>query len=90
MRQVLTSDAFETFSHASILDKAVFCLGQKQGMLVNDECSSWYSRVGDFLMSVWDRRKEILYGNGSVGEVRQSTPLESVRSMALSAMTIEK
>ena len=41
-------------------------------------------------MSVWDRRKEILYGNGSVGEVRQSIPLQSVRSMALSAMTFEK
>ena len=28
--------------------KAVFCLGEKQGMLVNDECSSWYNRVGNF------------------------------------------
>ena len=25
-------------------------------------------------MSVWDRRKEILYGNGSVGEVIQNNP----------------
>ena len=41
-------------------------------------------------MSVWDRRKEILYGNGSVGEVRQSTPLQSVRSMGLSAMMVEQ
>ena len=61
MKQVLTSEAFETFTHGSIFDKAVFCLGEKQGMLVNDECSSWYNKVGDFLMSVWDRRKEILY-----------------------------
>ena len=38
-------------------------------MLVNDECSSWYNEVGDFLMSVWNRREEILYGNGSIGEV---------------------
>ena len=30
---VLTFDAFEAFSHCSILDKALFCLGQKQGML---------------------------------------------------------
>ena len=25
-------------------------------------------------MSVWDRRKEILYGNGSIGEVSQNNP----------------
>ena len=88
-RVYLTSSAFEAFSHGSIFDKAVFCLGQKQGMLVNDECSSLNSRVGDFYMSVWDRRKEILYGNGSVGEVRQSTLLQSARSMALSARMVE-
>ena len=41
MKQVLTSEAFEAFIHGSIFDKAVFCLGEKQGMLVNDECSSW-------------------------------------------------
>ena len=61
MKQVLTSEAFEAFIHGSIFDKAVFCLGEKQGMLVNDECSSWYNKVGDFLMSVWDKRKEIFY-----------------------------
>ena len=89
LRQVLTLDALEAFNHGSILDKAVFCLGKKRGMLVNDECSSWYSRVGDCLMSVWDRRKEILYDSGSLGEVRQSTPLQSATSMALIAMTVE-
>ena len=26
----------------------LFCLGEKQGMLVNSECSSWYNRAGDF------------------------------------------
>ena len=30
--------------------KTAFCLGEKQGMLANDECSSWYNRVGDFLV----------------------------------------
>ena len=53
-------EAFEAFNYSSVFDKAVFCLGEKQGLLINDECSSWYNRVGDFLMSVWDRRKEIL------------------------------
>ena len=32
----------------NIFDKAVFCLGERQGMLVNNECTSWYNRVGDF------------------------------------------
>ena len=59
-RQVRTQDAFEAFRHGCIMDKAVFSLGQKQGMLVNDECSLWSNSVGDFLMSIWDRRKEIL------------------------------
>ena len=74
MKQILTPEAFEAFNHSSIFDKTVFCLGEKQGMLINDECSSWYNRVGDFLMSVWDRRKEILYGNGLVGEVNRNNP----------------
>ena len=36
------------FCHGCISDKVVLCSGDKQGMLVNNECSSWYSRVGDF------------------------------------------
>ena len=58
-------------------------------MLVKDERSSWYSTVVDFLMLVWDRRKEIMYGTGSIGQVRQSAPLQSARSMAWSAVTVE-
>ena len=27
-------------------------------MLVNDECSSWYNRVADFLISVWKGEKK--------------------------------
>ena len=42
-KQILTLEALKVFDHSSIVDKAVFCLGEKQGMLVNDECS-----VGDF------------------------------------------
>ena len=50
MKQVLTLEAFEAFNYSSIFDKAVFCLGEKQGTLINDECtcSPWYNRVGDF------------------------------------------
>ena len=36
----------------------LFCLGEKQGMLVNNECRSWYNRVGDFLLSVWEEREK--------------------------------
>ena len=43
-------------------------------MLVNNECSSWYNRVGDFLVSVWDRRKQLLYVNGSACMARQNNP----------------
>ena len=48
LKAVLPSDAFETFLHASNFVKTAFCLGEKEGMLVNDECSSWNNRVGDF------------------------------------------
>ena len=52
MKQILTPEAFEAINQSSIFDKAGFCLGEKQGMLVNNEYSSWYNGVGDFLMSV--------------------------------------
>ena len=68
MKQILTLEAFKAFNHSNISNKAVFCLGKKQGMKVNDERSSWCNRVGDISLSVWDRRKEILDSNGSVGE----------------------
>ena len=37
MKQVFTSEAFEAFMHGSIFDKTVFCLDEKQSMLVNDD-----------------------------------------------------
>ena len=74
MEQTLTLGAFKAFNHSRIFNKFVFCLGEEQGMLINDECSSWYNRVGNFLMSVWERREEILYGNGLVCEVNQNNP----------------
>ena len=40
--------AFEAFLYDSIFDITPFYLGEKQGMLVNDECSSWYNRIGNF------------------------------------------
>ena len=43
-----TSNVLEVFNHSSIFNNAVFCLGEKQAMLINDECSSWYNRVCQF------------------------------------------
>ena len=67
-------DEFEAFLRSSIFDKAVFCLGEEQGMLLNDEYSSWYNRVVNLLLSVWDRKKKILYGSGSSDYVSQTNP----------------
>ena len=92
LKQVLLPDAFEDFMHRSVLDKTVFCLGEKQGMIVNDDCSLWYNRVGDFLMLVWERRKENLYGKGSVCtciRFLRTTPLLSVKPMAIIVMAVE-
>ena len=71
MKQVLTLEAFEAFIRGSIFNKAVLRLCEKQGMLVNNECSSWYNKVGDLIILVWDWKKEILYSSGSIGEVDQ-------------------
>ena len=58
LKQVLAPKASEVlFKRSSIFDKAVFCLAEKQGMLMSDECRSWYNRGGDFLISVWNGRK---------------------------------
>ena len=43
LKQVLLLVAFEDFMHHSILDKMVFCLGEKQGMIAYDDCSPWYN-----------------------------------------------
>ena len=47
-KQILTLEAFEAFNYRGIFNKAVFCLGEEQGMLINDECRSWCNRVRDF------------------------------------------
>ena len=51
-----------------VYEKSTVCF------LVKDKCSSWYKRVGDFLVSVWDRRKEILYSNKSTYMAHQNNP----------------
>ena len=38
LKQLLLPDDFEALFHGSAFDKAVFCSGDKQDMLVRDEC----------------------------------------------------
>ena len=52
----------------------LFFIGEEQGMLVNNECSSWYDRVGDFLVSIWDRRKQVLYTDRSACMAGKNNP----------------
>ena len=59
LKQVLLPDAFEDFMHRRVFNKTVLCLGEKQGMIVNNDCSSWCNRVDDILMSIRERRKEL-------------------------------
>ena len=61
LKQVLSPDVFDAFLHSSVFDKVLFCLGERKGLLVNDECGSWYGRIGEFLMSMWGTKKQILY-----------------------------
>ena len=48
LKQFLSYDASDAFFRNSIFDKALFFLGKRNSLLVNNECSSWYSRVGSF------------------------------------------
>ena len=48
MKQILTPEAIKAFNYSSIFTNTVFCLGEKQGMLINNECSSWYNKVGNY------------------------------------------
>ena len=59
LREVLPLDTFRATFCGSLFDETTFCWREKQCMLVNDECSSWYNRVGTFVL-VRDRRKHNL------------------------------
>ena len=58
-------------------------------MLVNDDCRSWYNRVGNFLLSVWEERKKFYIVVDQQTSSIRPTPLLSARPMALSAMVVE-
>ena len=48
LKMVHPPGAFKIFFRGSIFHKTAIRLGEKEGMLVNDECSSWYNTVGNY------------------------------------------
>ena len=90
LKHVHLPDAFEAFLYCiRNFNKVVFCLGKKQGMLENDECTSWNNKVCNFCcwFGIEERRVHVLI-NQHAGSV-SSTPLQSVRSIALNPMAVE-
>ena len=76
--------AFGAFLHGSIFNITAVCLREKQRMLVNNECSSRYSRVGNFF------KHQFGIGEDSFCTwPDRTTPLQSAWSMVLSAITVE-
>ena len=74
LKQVLVSDVFEAFVLHSIFDDSI-CLGEKQGMVVNNDCGSWYNRIGNFDMGMMVRDWLIKFF--------RVNPLLSARPMAI-------
>ena len=72
LTQVLPQDAFEAFLHGSIFNKTVFCLGEKQGMLVK-------LGIGE--------KKFCMAMDQYVRSVKP-IPLQSARSTGLSAVVL--
>ena len=58
-------------------------------MIVNDDCSLWYNRVGDFLMSVWGEGRKFYMARDQLIRFLRTTPLLSARPMAIIAMVVE-
>ena len=73
---------FEAFLRGSIFDKAVFCLGAKQGTLVNNKCSFCYDRYSrHFRCQFGIEQKQFC--------MAVPTSLQSAGLMALSVKTVE-
>ena len=63
--------------------------GDKQGMLVNNECSSWCNRVPKFLYQFGIGQKKFYTAMDEHVQPDRTTPLHSAWLMALSAMTVK-
>ena len=88
LKTILPSDALKALLRDSIFVEIASFSTKMQGMWVNDECSLWYNRVGNF----W-HEFEIREQNTPTDQhvwCDKTTPfLRSVWSMALSVMTVE-
>ena len=67
----------------NIVVRNAFCLEEKQGMLVNDECSSWYNRIGNFLYQFLIGEKKFYMAMDQHARSDRTTPLQSAWLMAL-------
>ena len=66
-----------------------FALEEKQGVIVKGECSSWYKRVGDFYCEFGTGEKKLCMTMDQYVQPDRTTPLQSVRSIALSTIVVE-
>ena len=57
-------------------------------MLLNDECSSWYNRISDFVVSL-GKEEEISYGDESACEVRWTNFTTECKAYGTNAMVVE-
>ena len=77
------------FVHGSIFDTTAFCLREKQGMLVNDECNSWYSRVSSFSYQFGIGESSFGMSMAQHAWPDRAILLQSAWLMTLNAMTVE-
>ena len=88
LKHVLPLEAFNAFLCSSVFDKALFCLGEMRGMLVNNEHDLWYSRVGEFWCQFGIGERKFVWWSISLccwSDQHHSR----VRTMALSVMVVE-
>ena len=89
MKKALPLDTFEAFVYSSIIDKTPFCLEEKQGVLVNDTCSSEYNGVGDFKYQLEVGKNSFCTSTDQHAWPDGTNSLQDAWSMTLSAMTVE-
>ena len=70
--KVIFPDVFEAFLPSRIFNNTLFC-SRKNGILLMMS-AAWYNRMGDFLLSILERRKEILCSNGSASGISETKP----------------
>ena len=88
-KEVLLPDTFKAFLHAIIFNNNAFSLREKQGTLVDHECSSWYERVGYSWCQFGIGEKKFCTWMDQHARPNRTTPFQSMWSKAQSVMTVE-